>query len=179
MVDWAMTFQTVSLIGMPGAGKSTIGVLLAKRLGLNFVDTDLLIQVGRGEPLQATVDALGFEAFCALEEAVLLDMELARYLVATGGSVVYSERGMSRLAAAGQVVFLDVPLPVLEQRIEAQPDRGIAFVPGQTLEDVYRERRPLYERHAGVRIDCDALSPEQVTRQVIAALEGVASAQQG
>ena len=74
MVDWAMDFRTLSLIGMPGAGKSTIGVLLAKRLGFNFVDTDLLIQVRRGETLQDTVDALGFEAFCALEESVLLDM---------------------------------------------------------------------------------------------------------
>lgn len=173
-----MDFQTVSLIGMPGAGKSTIGVLLAKRLGFNFVDTDLLIQVRRGEPLQDTVDALGFEAFCALEESVLLEMELARHLVATGGSVVYSERVMKRLAAAGPVVFLDVPLPVLVQRVEAQPDRGIAFGPGQTLEDVYRERRPLYLRHAGVTIECDALSPERITRQVVTALEGVA-AQQG
>lgn len=174
-----MEFRTVSLIGMPGAGKSTIGVLLAKRLGFNFVDTDLLIQVRRGEPLQATVDALGFEAFCALEESVLLDTELTGYLVATGGSVVYSDRVMQRLAAAGPVVFLDVPLPVLSQRVEAQPDRGIAFGPGQTLEDVYRERRPLYQRHAGISIDCDALSPEHISRQVIAALEGIASAEQG
>lgn len=163
---------------MPGAGKSTIGVLLAKRLGLNFVDTDLLIQVRRGEPLQDSVDKLGFAAFCALEESVLLDMELATYLVATGGSVVYSERVMSRLAAAGPVVFLDVPLPVLLERVEAQPDRGIVFSAGQNLEDIYRERRPLYERHAGITIDCDALSPEQVARRVIAALTDAASAQQ-
>ena len=162
-----MDFETVSLIGMPGAGKSTIGVLLAKRLGLNFVDTDLLIQVQRGEALQDTVDSLGFEAFCALEESVLLDMTLAKYLVATGGSVVYSEQAMARLADAGPVVYLQVPLPVLSERVQAQPDRGIAFAPGQALADIYRERKPLYERFANITIACEARSPESIAGEVI------------
>ena len=170
MLDWAMDCQTVSIIGMPGAGKSTIGVLLAKRLGLNFVDTDLLIQVQRGEPLQDTVDALGFEAFCALEESVLLDMELARYLVATGGSVVYSDRAMARLREAGPVVYLEVPLATLRERVRAQPDRGIAFAPGQGLDEVYRERKPLYEQFADITIACDDLSAEAITRQIVAGL---------
>jgi shikimate kinase len=162
-----MAFETVSLIGMPGAGKSTIGVLLAKRLGLNFVDTDLLIQVQQREPLQATVDRLGFEAFCALEERVLLDMALSGYLVATGGSVVYSEPAMARLSAAGPVVYLDVPLAVLRQRVDAQPDRGIAYLPGQSLEDVYQERKPLYQRCASITVRCEDCSAEAVTTEIV------------
>ena len=162
-----MNVNNVSLIGMPGAGKSTIGVLLAKRLGLNFVDTDLLIQVREGEPLQDTVDRLGFEAFCALEQSVLLEMEISRHLVATGGSVIYGDRGMARLGSVGPVVFLDVPLPVLKQRVQAQPDRGIAFAPGQTLDDVYRERKPLYQRYAELVVDCDALSPGAICAEVV------------
>lgn len=162
-----MNPRNVSLIGMPGAGKSTIGVLLAKRLGLNFVDTDLLIQVREGEALQDTVDRLGFEAFCALEQSVLLEMDIARHLIATGGSAIYGERGMARLKSAGPVVFLDVPLPVLKRRVQAQPDRGIAFGPGQTLDDVYRERRPLYQHYADLVVACDALSPEAICAEVI------------
>ncbi len=155
-----MHCTSVSLIGMPGAGKSTVGVLLAKQLGLNFVDTDLLIQVDQGEPLQDSVDRLGFDAFVALEESVLMDMPLERYLVATGGSVVYSDAIMARLKAAGPVVYLEVSLPVLEARIETHPDRGIAFAPGQTLADIYRKRQPLYERFADFSISCEAQSAE-------------------
>ena len=160
VVDWAMDYSTVSLIGMPGAGKSTVGVLLAKQLGLNFVDTDLLIQVDQGEPLQDSVDRLGFAAFCSLEESVLLDMPLAPYLIATGGSAVYSDPAMERLKTAGPVVYLEVSLPALEQRIQSRPDRGIAFLPGQTLADIYRERQPLYQRFASFTVSCEAQSAE-------------------
>jgi shikimate kinase len=166
-----MDVKTVSLIGMPGAGKSTIGVLLAKRLGLNFIDTDLLIQVQRGEPLQDSVDKLGFEAFCALEESVLLAAQIECALVATGGSVVYSDRAMARLGAAGPVVYLDVPLPVLSERVRAQPDRGIAFTPGHTLEDIYRKRKPLYERFADIAVACNALSPEAIAAEITCLLD--------
>lgn len=155
-----MEWNCVSLIGMPGAGKSTVGVLLAKQLGLNFVDTDLLIQVDQGEALQDTVDRLGFEAFCELEESVLLEMSLQRYLVATGGSVVYSDAAMDRLKSAGPVVYLEVSLDELEARIEARPDRGIAFRPGQTLEDIFQKRRPLYERYADFSLSCEAQAAE-------------------
>ncbi len=155
-----MDYATVSLIGMPGAGKSTVGVLLAKQLGLNFVDTDLLIQVDQNEPLQDTVDRLGFTAFCALEEAVLMGMPLNRYLVATGGSVVYSDAVMARLKSAGPVVYLEVSLAELEARIEARPQRGIAFRPGHTLADTFQKRQPLYQRFADLSISCEAQSAE-------------------
>ncbi len=160
MVDWVMDCSTVSLIGMPGAGKSTVGVLLAKQLGLNFVDTDLLIQVDQGEPLQHSVDRLGFEAFCELEESVLMTMPVDRTLVATGGSAVYSDRAMARLKAAGPVVYLDVSLSELESRIEARPDRGIAFLPGQTLADIFHKRQPLYQHSADFSLDCETQSAE-------------------
>jgi shikimate kinase len=160
MVDWAMDCSTVSLIGMPGAGKSTVGVLLAKQLGLNFVDTDLLIQVDQGEPLQQSVDRLGFDAFCELEESVVMAMPLDRYLVATGGSVVSSDTAMARLRAGGPVVYLEVSLPELETRIEARPDRGIAFAPGQTLSDIFQKRQPLYQQFADLSLSCEAQSAE-------------------
>jgi shikimate kinase len=163
-----MDYSTVSLIGMPGAGKSTVGVLLARQLGLNFVDTDLLIQVAQREPLQATVDRLGVEAFCSLEESVLLQMPVDRHLVATGGSAVYSRRAMQRLQTAGPVIHLEVSLPELQARIDARPDRGIAFPQGQSLADIFRERAPLYQDFADLTLSCESQSAE-ATATLIAA----------
>jgi shikimate kinase len=158
-----MTINTISLIGMPGAGKSTVGVLLAKELGLNFVDSDLLIQVRHGATLQTLLEAEGYLALRRMEEEVLLEMPLDRTLVATGGSAVYSAPAMARLHAAGPVVFIDVPLTLLRERVACAPDRGIACPAGQDLGDVFREREPLYRAHAditvsGVQESADALA---------------------
>ncbi len=175
MIHWGMALVTLTLIGMPGAGKSTVGVLLAKRLGLGFTDSDLLIQQREGEALQATLERVGYLALREIEEDVVLTMPLARSLIATGGSVVYSERGMQRLGQAGPVVYLRSQLSVLEQRVQAHPDRGLACPPGQSLATIYRERVPLYERYADYTVDCDRGSAEDVAQAVIAALSAPTS----
>jgi shikimate kinase len=155
-----MPSATVSLIGMPGAGKSTVGVLLAKRLGLDFVDTDLLIQVRHHATLQEIVDARGYLELRKLEEEVLLEMTLEDRVVSTGGSAVYSETAMRRLAAAGPLVHIDVPLEVLRTRIIDESGRGIARPPGQDLEGVFGEREPLYRAYANFTVADPALSAE-------------------
>jgi shikimate kinase len=157
---------TVSLIGMPGAGKSTVGVLLAKRLGLNFVDTDLLIQVRHRETLQDIMDRMGYLHLRQLEEEVLLDTPLADRLVSTGGSAVYSAAAMARLGAAGPLVHIDVPLAVLRERIEDEDGRGIARPPGQDLEAVFAERDPLYRKYANFTVSAETLSAEATARAI-------------
>ena len=159
-----MDHSTVSLIGMPGAGKSTIGVLLAKLLGFNFIDSDLVIQVRHKATLQQILDREGHKHLRSLEEAVLLDINLQHCLLATGGSAVYSKAGMKRLADAGPVLFIDVPLDELMARIDNEADRGIARKPGQSFAEVYRERLPLYRRYADIRIEGDQQSAEATAR---------------
>ena len=131
--------QVVSLIGMPGSGKSTVGVLLAKRLGLAFVDTDLLIQEQEQATLAEIIAAKGHEALRVIEEQVLLDMDIGPSVISTGGSVVYSERIMNRLSNASSVIYLRSQLTTVEYRISLAPDRGIASPGSHTLEDVYNE----------------------------------------
>jgi shikimate kinase len=163
------------LIGMPGSGKSTIGVLLAKRAAMAFVDTDLLIQTQQGRTLQAIVDAEGPAALRRIEERVLLGLELRRQVIATGGSAVYSPAAMGHLARDGRIVFLDVPLPELQRRIVDLASRGIARLPGQSLADLFRERRPLYRRHAQVTIACGGLSQEALCAAILEALAAPAA----
>lgn len=165
-----MRHTTVTLIGMPGSGKSTVGVLLAKRLGLNFVDSDLLIQVQEGETLQETVESRGYLVLRAIEQDILLSMPLDDSLVATGGSVVYSDAGMQRLCTAGPVVYLDVPMVELEARIALNPDRGIACPPGQSFADVYRERTPLYRKYADITVAGDQASAEETATLIVSRL---------
>ncbi len=163
--------STISLIGMPGAGKSTVGVLLAKLIGYNFLDSDLVIQVRNDATLQQILDREGHERLRQLEEDVLMDIPLQHTLLATGGSAVYSASSMERLAAAGPVVFLDVPLAALSQRVDNEADRGIARPPGQSFADVFMERQPLYERYATVRIDGSLGSAESIARAIAERLD--------
>jgi len=157
---------TVSLIGMPGAGKSTVGVLLAKSLGLNFVDTDLLIQVQNHATLQEIVDTRGYLELRELEEKILLEMSLQGSLISTGGSVIYSDRAMRRLGAAGPIVHIDVPLEVLRQRIDDEDGRGIARPPGQDLSGVFLEREPLYRKYADFTVSDGGLSAQATARSI-------------
>ena len=170
MLHWAMLHETVSLIGMPGAGKSTVGVLLAKRVGLNFVDSDLLIQVREGRTLQELVDTRGYQVLREIEEAVLLEMALASFLVATGGSAVYSAPSMRRLKTAGPVVYLQASLPVLEERVGSNRLRGIAAPAGQDFAAIHAERTPLYESFADITVSVDSGSAEAIAAGIASAL---------
>lgn len=161
----------ITLIGMPGAGKSTVGVLLSKRLALGFVDTDLLIQTREDKPLQQVLDDEGYLGLRAIEEAVMLSLDPHGLVIATGGSAVYSEVAMRHLSSASVVVWLDVPLAELRRRIRDYDTRGISRRPDQDFEDLFAERQALYSRHSRVRIDAATGSQEDVLERVLAALQ--------
>jgi shikimate kinase len=146
--------KSIILVGMPGAGKSTLGIQLAKKQALNFVDTDLLIQLHAGSPLQTLLDDKGYLALRAAEEKVLLDNKFPGFVVATGGSAVYSDAGMQHLKRFGAVVFLDVPLDELRQRIDDYETRGIAKRPDQSFTELFEERLALYKKYADITIEC-------------------------
>jgi shikimate kinase len=160
------------LVGMPGAGKSTVGVLLAKATGRDFIDTDVLIQAREDRSLQQLLDFLGRDAFIRLETRHLTALGVSRTVIATGGSAVYGAGAMQRLAAGGRVIYLRVPLEVLEQRIRNMGTRGIVKEPHQSLAEIFEERSPLYERWAGITVDCENLTADQVVDTILGALAG-------
>jgi shikimate kinase len=141
------------LIGMPASGKSTVGVLAAKALGLDFVDTDLLLQKQEGRRLHQILVQVGPDGFLALEDRLLAALSVAETVVSTGGSAVYHRAGMDQLKRLGPVVWIDVPYPEIERRLGDIATRGVVLAPGQTLRDLYDERRPLYERWADHRLE--------------------------
>ena len=159
--------ESIILIGMPGCGKSTLGILLAKELGMDFLDTDVAIQVRTGKTLQQTVDQSGYLKLRQIEEQILLTENIDSKVVSTGGSAIYSASGMKRLKASGCVIFLDVPLNEICQRITNYATRGIACVPGQSFEALYYERHPLYVQQADYRIDCSGKDLEQTLAEVL------------
>ncbi len=140
------------LIGMPGSGKSTLGVLLAKALGYSFVDTDLLISRRAGSTLQKILDVQGLSEFLKLEEAVGCELECESTVVATGGSMILSDKAMENLGKDSTVLYIDVPLDEIKRRVTNIRTRGIAFGKGETLDDVYAERVPLYEKYADITV---------------------------
>ena len=146
----------IVLIGMPGSGKSTVGVLLAKALGCLFTDVDLLISHRAKKPLQRILDEDGLEAFLALEEEVGSRLRAENTVIATGGSMVLSDKAMRHLKTLGTVVYIDVPFEEIERRVTNIKTRGIVFHPNETLADVYRERKPLYERWADLKVMVEA-----------------------
>jgi shikimate kinase len=154
--------SNIILIGMPGAGKSTIGVVLAKRLGLRFLDTDVEIQARQGRRLQDLIDGEGLAAFREIEEQALLSLEVSDAVIATGGSAVYSEKGMASLKRRGTTVFLDLPFEVLIDRVKDMDTRGMVIDPGESFAELYRKRLPLYRRWADRRVDCRGKSVEEV-----------------
>ena len=156
----------VSLIGMPGSGKSTVGAALAKRLGLELVDADGLIEAQENQTLQQIMDGKGNAIFREIEEQVLTSMPLFPSVISTGGSVVYSEKIMARLGAASTVVYLRARLDTIEHRVSLAPHRGIASNNDQSLRDLYEERVPLYERHGGSVTDCDRATPEETAETI-------------
>lgn len=163
------TNPNIVLIGMPGAGKSTVGVLLAKALSLAFMDTDVVIQSLEGRRLQEILDAEGVDSFRRIEERHVLALRCEGHVIATGGSVVYSDAAMAHLRRGGLVVYLDVPLALLAVRLGNLPTRGVARAAGQSIESLQAEREPLYRRYADVTIACAGMSHEGVVTAVIEA----------
>lgn len=161
----------VSLIGMAGAGKSTVGRALARLLNWAFADTDHIIEAAYAVPLQTIADAVDKEAFLDLEAAIIGQLQLQRAVLATGGSVVYRREAMEHLAELGPIVHLDVPLDVVVERIARNPDRGLAIAPGQTIGDLFREREALYRRYAVFSMDAAALGPMQCATAIAARLK--------
>ena len=157
--------KNVVLIGMPGSGKSTVGVLLAKALGYDFLDIDLVIQRQENALLQEILDKRGVEAFLDAEERAVCSVSCERYVIAPGGSAVCREKGALHLKTLGPVVYLKVPLEELDQRIRNLSTRGIAMQPGQTLADVMAYRAPLYEKYADIIVDCGGNQPLAQTAQ--------------
>ncbi len=158
--------SNLTLVGMPGAGKSTTGVILAKLLSLGFMDTDLLIQINRKSPLQDIVDKKGHLYLRKVEEEEILKINLEKCVIATGGSAVYSRKTMDHLSSISTVVFLKVSLDVLKNRISNFKERGLAKAPDQSFEDLFLERQPLYEKYAEITIDCNSISQERAAELI-------------
>lgn len=147
--------KNIVLIGMPGAGKSTVGVILAKTLGYDFIDTDILMCRKIGSKLQDFIDINGIDEFLKKEEETALSMRCEKTVIATGGSMVLSEAAMKHLKADAITVFLDIPLEELKMRINNIKTRGIALKPGQTIDDIYSLRLPLYRKYSDLTIPTD------------------------
>lgn len=160
----------IVLIGMPGAGKSTVGVLLAKTLGKNFVDSDVLIQVREGKTLQQIMDENDYLHLRQIEEAVLIDIDGHNMVIATGGSAVYSENAMKHLAHNGIIVYLETPLHRLRQRIRDYDTRGIARRPDQSFEELFAERTALYRLYADITLHSEQHAPEDMVAAIAKAL---------
>jgi shikimate kinase len=161
-----MVNSNLILIGMPGAGKSTVGVILAKRLGYHFIDTDLVIQAQEKCRLQEIIDKQGLESFRKIEEQILLGLFTRRCVIATGGSVIYSHEGINAIRQTGQMIYLQVPLNELHQRIADMGQRGLVIGKNQSFEQLHAERTPLYEKFADLIIACAGLNAEQVAARI-------------
>lgn len=162
--------MNIILIGMPGCGKSTVGVVLAKALGMDFVDTDLIIQRSRNMRLHQIIEQLGDEGFRVLENEVLSSIDTDNHVIATGGSAVYGTEAMEHLRAIGTVVYIRLEYEQIEERLGDLHARGVSMKPGQTLRDLYDERTPLYEKWADVTIPCDGLRLREVVAEIRAKL---------
>ena len=165
--------KNLVLIGMAGAGKSTIGVLLAKATGMAYIDTDLLVQEKEKKLLQAIISEKGIEGFLKTEEQVILCLDVKNSVIATGGSVIYSIDAMKKLKEHGVVVYLKVSYGEIEKRIRNITSRGIVMRKEQTLYDVYTERVPLYEKYADKIIDCSGMDIEEIVQKLTNVIEAI------
>ena len=159
--------NNITLIGMPGCGKSTIGVVLAKTAGKNFVDTDILIQERECELLQNIIDNRGIEYFKKVEEEVLTEFREDNCVIATGGSAVYYQSAMANFREQGLIVYIQLSFETIKSRLANIKTRGIILEAGQTLEGLYKERIPLYEKYADVVIEGEDKDVEQIVSEIL------------
>ena len=165
--------DNIVLIGMPGAGKSTLGIVLAKIVNKNFIDADLLIQSQCDKTLQKIIDAMGPEGFIQIENQVLSDLEAHSSVIATGGSAVYSDAAMRHLKDIGTLVYLQISYESLVSRLNDLQERGVVLKGGigMSLRELYDERKPLYEKYADITVNVDDLSITAAARKVASAIE--------
>lgn len=161
-----MNKSNIVLIGMPGAGKSTVGVVLAKAMRKPFIDTDLLIQQKHGMYLQEIIDKYGIGKFLEMEEKVLVELKVKDHVIATGGSVIYSNSALNHLKKDSILIYLKLRFDELEERLKDFKSRGIAKEKDKTLVDLYNERIPLYEKHADTTIICSSKSIEDIVFEI-------------
>ena len=160
--------SNVVMVGMPGAGKSTIGVLLAKETSFDFLDVDVYIQGKEHRRLQEIIDVDGIDVFKALEEKYLCQIDEDGVVVSTGGSAIYSQKGISSLAQKGLVIFLKINMATLTERLGDFSARGVVMKEGQTFEDLFIERNKLYSAAADVVIECDGKTQDQIVNEIVA-----------
>ena len=163
--------DNIILIGMPGVGKSTAGVVLAKVLGYKFIDADLIIQQEEGRLLKDIIAEEGREGFLKIENRVNASIEAEQAVIATGGSVVYGAEAMAHLRSIGTVVYLKLSYETLEKRLHNIRGRGVVLKEGQTLRDLYLERAPLYEKYADITVDEGNRDVEGTIACILAACE--------
>jgi len=161
-----MSKENIVLIGMPGAGKSTVGVVLAKRLGYRFVDSDLVIQEKYGKLLHELIEENGVEGFWKIENDVNASLCLSQSVIATGGSAIYGSGAMEHLKEIGTIVYLKLPYEEVNERLGDLNARGVTLKEGQTLKDLYEERTPLYEKYADVVVECNGKMLREIVREI-------------
>jgi shikimate kinase len=162
-----MKKNNIVLIGMPGVGKSTIGVVLAKMLGYDFIDADLVIQEKEKKLLREIIAEVGAEGFIKVENRVNSSIEAEHAIIATGGSVVYGAEAMAHLKEIGTVLYLKLPYEELQKRLRDIKGRGVVLKDGQTLKDLYEERVPLYEKYADLTVDEERCSIEKTIDKIL------------
>ena len=160
--------KNIVLIGMPGVGKSTVGVVLAKNMGLRFLDSDICIQEQENCLLHEIITRDGLDGFIKIENRVNASLEAENSVIATGGSVVYGKEAMEHLSRIGTIIYLQLPYEEIADRLGDLTKRGVAVQNGQTLLDLYEERTPLYEKYADITIDCH----EKPIREIVAEIAG-------
>jgi shikimate kinase len=159
--------NNIILIGMPGAGKSTLGVVLAKALGFDFVDTDLIIQSEQKDKLYRIIQKKGIEKFIEIENKTVASLRVENSVVATGGSVIFGKEAMENLKKLGTVVYLEVEEKEIEKRLSNIKTRGVVMKDGETVEEIYNTRTPLYEKYADITVSCEGLDLEKTVEQII------------
>ena len=166
MKDTSVNMKNIVLIGMPGAGKSTVGVVLAKRMGMSFMDSDLVIQEQEGKTLHEIIEEKGTEGFLKVENRVNATISTNNTIIATGGSVIYGQDAMEHLSQIGTVCYLKLSYESIDERLGDLTQRGVALKEGQSLMDLYKERTPLYEKYANLTIDCENKNIREIVNEI-------------
>ncbi|NOX33548.1 MAG: shikimate kinase [Deltaproteobacteria bacterium] len=161
------TKKNISLIGMPAVGKSTVGNLLARETGFKFLDSDDLIQSKEQKTLAGIILQKGLSRFLQIEEKHIVGIDCTNNVIATGGSVVYSKKAMEYLGRISTIIYLSIDLKTLLTRLSDIRSRGVAIGPGRSIEDLYKERTPLYDTYCDIKINCASIEPDKVVEKIV------------